>query len=183
MNKLKVIDKKGEKTFESMSAIKRWYQDIGNHQNIFFKARDIPVGVIKLKLFLSYIFVNDKVYKISAKFYTSKDSEYIGTATKAAAYTNKIYGEKYPQTAADFNNRITDTVNMIQAAKNRELFIMKVASFKKDFEALMKKYNFIMEGEIWGEDNDYADLNIIDAEYNEKTEFINIKGEKASIAK
>lgn len=183
MKKLNVIDAKGKKTFESMANIKKWYSfdlNTNHYEDTFFYSREIWLREAKLKLFLSYVFIDDKVYKISAKFYSPKD-ELIGTAAKAAMYVNKICGEKYQQTAKDFETRITETINMIQMAKNRELFASKFASFKKDFEDLMKKYNFEMEINIWGEYNEYADLDIIDKKLNARAEFISNVNGNASI--
>jgi len=150
MKKFRVIDAKGEKTFLSISSIKRWYSvslenapDTNHQDDAFFDSNFyISFGNnLQFVLFLDYVFVNDKAYKTSASFYLAENrlgTKFIGTPGKAAAYVNRIRGEKLA-TAKDFEQIIENALNAKQKAKNHELFIQKYAAFKEDFENLMKK--------------------------------------------
>lgn len=199
MKKFRVVDAKGEKTFLSISSIKRWYSvslenapDTNHQDDAFFDSNFYASfgNNLQFVLFLNYIFVNDKAYKTSASFYLAENrlgTKYIGTPGKAAAYVNRIRGEKLA-TAKDFEQIIENALNAKQKAKNHELFIQKYAAFKEDFENLMKKYNFEMDGEAYCE-GDYYDasafgtLQIVDKEYNETVDFIDIEQGGAEIRK
>ena len=71
MKKFRVVDAKGEKTFLSISSIKRWYSvslenasDTNHSDDAFFYSRSyISFGKLRFCLYLSYVFVNDKAYK------------------------------------------------------------------------------------------------------------------------
>lgn len=180
MKKFKVVDARGEKVFESISAVKKWYSiafdsnpNTNHYEDTLFLSREIGPAGLKLRLFLSYVFVNDKVYKISAKFHAA-ENEYIGTASRAVAYVNKNYGGKYSLTVADFEKEISNTIYELQAAKNHELFTKKITSFKKDFKALIEKYKFNVNYEVENEFADYINLSIFDKEYREGVNFIKI---------
>lgn len=199
MKKFRVVDAKGEKTFLSISSIKRWYSvslenapDTNHQDDAFFDSNFYASfgNNLQFVLFLNYIFVNDKAYKTSASFYLAENrlgTKYIGTPGKAAAYVNRIRGEKLA-TAKDFEQIIENALNAKQKAKNHELFIQKYAAFKEDFENLMKKYNFEMDGDTYCEGSyDYADafgtLQIVDKEYEETVDFIDIEQGGAEIRK
>lgn len=199
MKKFRVIDAKGEKTFQSISSIKRWYSvslenapDTNHRDEVFFDSNfNISFGNnLQFVLFLDYVFVNDKAYKTSASFYLAENrlgTKFIGTPGKAAAYVNRISGKKLA-TAKDFEQIIENALNAKQKTKNHELFIQKYAAFKEDFENLMKKYNFEMDGDTYCEGTyDYADafgtLQIVDKEYNETVDFIDIEQGGAEIRK
>ena len=199
MKKFRVTDAKGEKTFLSMSSIKRWYSvslenapDTNHHDDAFFDSHfSAYFGKdLEFKLFLSYIFVNDKAYKTSASFYLSEHgigTKFIGTPGKAAAYVNRISGERHA-TAKNFEVIIENALSAKQKVKNHELFVQKYAAFKEDFENLMKKYNFEMDGDTYCEGSyDYADafgtLQIVDKEYEETVDFIDIERGGAEIRK
>lgn len=195
----RVVDAKGEKTFLSISSIKRWYSvslenapDTNHQDDAFFDSNFYTSfgNNLQFVLFLNYIFVNDKAYKTSASFYLAENrlgTKFIGTPGKAAAYVNRIRGEKLA-TAKDFEQIIENALNAKQKAKNHELFIQKYAAFKEDFENLMKKYNFEMDGDTYCEGSyDYADafgtLQIVDKEYEETVDFIDIEQGGAEIRK
>jgi len=199
MKKFRVTDAKGEKTFQSISSIKRWYSvslenapDTNHQDDAFFDSNfNISFGNnLQFVLFLDYVFVNDKAYKISASFYLAENrlgTKFIGTPGKAAAYVNRIRGEKLA-TAKDFEQIIENALSAKQKAKNHEIFIQKYAAFKEDFENLMKKYNFEMDGDTYCEGSyDYADafgtLQIVDKEYEETVDFIDIEQGGAEIRK
>lgn len=199
MKKFRVVDAKGEKTFLSISSIKRWYSvslenapDTNHQDDAFFDSNFYASfgNNLQFVLFLNYIFVNDKAYKTSASFYLAENrlgTKFIGTPGKAAAYVNRIRGEKLA-TAKDFEQIIENALNAKQKAKNHELFIQKYAAFKEDFENLMKKYNFEMDGDTYCEGSyDYADafgtLQIVDKEYEETVDFIDIEQGGAEIRK
>lgn len=199
MKKFRVVDAKGEKTFLSMSSVKRWYSvslenapDTNHQDDAFFDSNFYASfgNNLQFVLFLNYVFVNDKAYKTSASFYLAENrlgTKFIGTPGKAAAYVNKIRGEKLA-TAKDFEQIIENALNAKQKAKNHELFIQKYAAFKEDFENLMKKYNFEMDGDTYCEGTyDYADafgtLKIVDKEYEETVDFIDIEQGGAEIRK
>lgn len=199
MKNFRVIDAKGEKTFLSMSSVKRWYSvslenapDTNHHNDAFFDSNfNISFGKdLKFALFLSYVFVNYKAYKTSASFFLSENgikTKFFSTPGKAAAYVNKIRGEKCAS-AKDFEHIIENALSAKQKAKNHELFVQKYAAFKEDFENLMKKYNFEMDGETYCE-GDYYDasafgtLQIVDREYEETVDFIDIEQGGAEIRK
>lgn len=199
MKNFRVTDAKGEKTFQSISSIKRWYSislenapDTNHQDDAFFDSNfNASFGNnLQFVLFLDYVFVNDKAYKTSASFYLAENrlgTKFIGTPGKAAAYVNRIRGEKLA-TAKDFEQIIENALNAKQKAKNHELFIQKYAAFKEDFENLMKKYNFEMDGDTYCEGSyDYADafgtLQIVDKEYEETVDFIDIEQGGAEIRK
>ena len=199
MKKFRVTDTNGEKTFLSMSSVKRWYSvslenapDTNHHDDAFFDSHFYTSfgKDLSFVLFLSYIFVNDKAYKISANFFLSENgigTKYIGTPGKAAAYVNKVHGKKCAS-AKDFEENIESALSSKQKAKNHELFIQKYAAFKEDFENLMKKYNFEMDGDTYCEGSyDYADafgtLQIVDKKYDETVDFIDIEQGGAEIRK
>ena len=199
MKKFRVVDAKGEKTFQSISSIKRWYSvslenasDTNHQDDAFFDSNfNISFGNnLQFVLFLDYVFVNDKAYKTSASFYLAENklgTKFIGTPGKAAAYVNRISGKKCAS-AKDFEEVIENALNAKQKAKNHELFIQKYAAFKEDFENLMKKYNFEMDGDTYCEGSyDYADafgtLQIVDKEYEETVDFIDIEQGGAEIRK
>jgi uncharacterized protein YkuJ len=199
MKKFRVTDAKGEKTFLSMSSIKRWYSvslenapDTNHSSDAFFYSHSyISFGKLRFCLYLSYVFVNDKAYKTSACFFLSDENgigtKYIGTPGKAAAYVNKVHGKKCAS-AKDFEEVIENALSSKQKAKNHELFVQKYTAFKEDFENLMKKYNFEMDGDTYCEGSyDYADafgtLQIVDKEYEETVDFIDIEQGGAEIRK
>lgn len=199
MKKFRVIDAKGEKTFLSISSIKRWYSvslenapDTNHQDDAFFDSNFyISFGNnLQFVLFLDYVFVNDKAYKTSASFYLAENrlgTKFIGTPGKAAAYVNRVSGKKCAS-AKDFEEIIENALSAKQKAKNHELFIQKYAAFKEDFENLMKKYNFEMDGDTYCEGSyDYADafgtLQIVDKEYEETVDFIDIEHGGAEIRK
>lgn len=199
MKKFRVVDTKGEKTFLSISSVKRWYSvsienapDTNHQDDAFFDSHFyISFGNnLQFVLFLDYVFVNDKAYKTSASFYLTENklaTKFIGTPGKAAAYVNRISGKKCAS-AKDFEQIIENALNAKQKAKNHELFIQKYAAFKEDFENLMKKYNFEMDGDTYCEGSyDYADafgtLQIVDKEYKETVDFIDIEQGSAEIRK
>jgi len=199
MKKFRVTDAKGEKTFLSISSVKRWYSvslenaPDKNHQDDAFFDSNFYISFgnnLQFVLFLDYVFVNDKAYKISASFYLAENrlgTKFIGTPGKAAAYVNRIRGEKLA-TAKDFEQIIENALSAKQKAKNHEIFIQKYAAFKEDFENLMKKYNFEMDGDTYCEGSyDYADafgtLQIVDKEYEETVDFIDIEQGGAEIRK
>lgn len=199
MKKFRVTDTKGEKTFLSMSSVKRWYSitldnapDANHHSDAFFDSHfHISFGKdLQFVLFLSYIFVNDEAYKTSASFYLEENglgTKHIGTPGKAAAYVNKIYGEKHAS-AKDFEEIIANALRSKQKAKNHELFVKKYSSFKEEFEALMEKYKFEMNGDTYCE-GDYYDadafgtLQIVDKKYEETVDFIDIEQGSTEIRK
>lgn len=199
MKKFRVTDAKGEKTFLSISSVKRWYSvslenapDTNHRDDAFFDSHFyISFGNnLRFVLFLDYVFVNDKTYKISANFFLTEnniDTKFIGTPGKAAAYVNRVSGKKRVS-AKDFEEIIENALSSKQKAKNHELFIQKYAAFKEDFENLMKKYNFEMDGDTYCEGSyDYADafgtLQIVDKEYEETVDFIDIEQGGAEIRK
>lgn len=199
MTKFRVVDAKGEKTFLSMSSIKRWYSvslenapDTNHQDDAFFDSNFyISFGKdLQFVLFLDYVFINDKAYKTSASFYLAENrlgTKFIGTPGKAAAYVNRVSGKKCAS-AKDFEQIIENALSSKQKEKNHELFIQKYAAFKEDFENLMKKYNFEMDGDTYCEGSyDYADafgtLQIVDKEYEETIDFIDIEQGGAEIRK
>ena len=195
----KVIDKTGSLQFLSMKSLKRWYAcslenapGTNHHDDAFFDSRfHVSFGKgLEFVLFLSYIFVNNKAYKTSASFYLAENglgTKYIGTPGKAAAYVNKVCGEK-TTSAKSFEETIENALRAKQKAKNHELFIKKYASFKEEFEALMKKYQFEMDGDTYCEGDYYdadafATLQIVDKKYEETVDFIDIEQGSAEIRK